>query len=58
MGENIDLIAEYAAIPSYFIGAAVLCLAYDQGGLSSSIIAHIMNNLLGYILMEVRDALE
>lgn len=53
MGENINLVAEFAAIPSYFIGAGLLCLAYDQGGLSSSIIAHIMNNLLGYILVMV-----
>ena len=53
IGENINFTAEFAAIPSYFIGAGLLCLAYDMGGLSSSIIAHIMNNLLGYILVMV-----
>ena len=53
IGENINFIAEIAAVPGYFIGATLLCLAYDKGGISSSIIAHIVNNLVSFILVMV-----
>ena len=52
-GENINYISEIAAIPQYFVGAFFLCLAYEKGGLSSSIIAHILNNLFGFIMVMV-----
>lgn len=48
-----ELIAELAAIPTYLIGASVLCLAYDQGGFTSSVIAHIINNMFGFIFVMV-----
>ena len=53
LGENVNYASEFAAVPSYFVGASLLCIAYDKGGLSSSIIAHILNNLLGFILVMV-----
>ena len=53
IGENINFIAEIAAVPGYFVGASLLCLAYDKGGISSSIIAHILNNLFGFIIVMV-----
>ena len=53
IGENINYIAEIAAVPGYFVGATLLCLAYDKGGISSSIIAHILNNLFGFIIVMV-----
>ena len=52
-GENINIISEIAAIPGYLVGAIALCVAFDKGGISSSIIAHILNNLFSYILVMV-----
>ena len=53
LGENVNYASEFAAVPIYFVGASLLCVAYDKGGLSSSIIAHILNNLFGFILVMV-----
>ncbi|HKM11467.1 MAG: type II CAAX endopeptidase family protein [Bacilli bacterium] len=48
---NPNLLNEFLNLPSYIIGGAVLCFAYDREGLATSITAHIFNNLLSFIMI-------
>lgn len=49
-----ELINELLNLPSYLIGAVALSYAYDKTeDLSVSIIAHIMNNAISFVLMFV-----
>ena len=41
-----DLLIEFVNLPSYLIAGFVLSLAYKKGGLPSSMVAHVMNNVL------------
>jgi len=48
---NENLLNELLNLPSYIIGGAVLCLAYDREGLATSVTAHIFNNLLSFVMI-------
>lgn len=48
---NPNLINELLNLPSYIIAGAILCMAYDRGGLGTSIAAHIYNNLLSFLMI-------
>lgn len=51
LGKDINWISEAAAIPSYLICSIALCFLYDKFGYSASLTAHILNNLLSFILI-------
>lgn len=51
IGENVNLIAEISAVPGYLIGALGLAFAYDYFGFTGSTIAHIVNNLISFIII-------
>ncbi len=44
-----QLVIELLNLPSYLIAAGLLSYAYDRGGISCSISAHIFNNLISFI---------
>ncbi|MGI6714206.1 MAG: CPBP family intramembrane glutamic endopeptidase [Bacilli bacterium] len=48
---NPDLVNELLNLPSYIIGGAILCVAYDKDGLGTSIAAHVYNNLLSFMMI-------
>lgn len=41
-----DIVGELINLPSYIMAGIVLNMAYEKGGLPSSMVAHIMNNML------------
>ena len=45
-GSSEAYLVELLNLPSYLIGAAGLCLAYDYFGLPASLTAHILNNFI------------
>lgn len=55
-GENA-LLYEVLNLPSYAIAAAGLCLAYDFFGLSASISAHVLNNMVSVISILILNSL-
>lgn len=48
------LINELLNLPSYAIGASVLCYAYDKDGLGSSTYAHITNNVFSIAVIIIQ----
>ena len=46
-----DIIKELLNLPSYIIAGAVLCFLYDRFGLSASLTAHVLNNLISVLLV-------
>lgn len=57
IGNNINPIAELAAIPSYLICSISLTFLYDRFGYSASLTAHILNNLVSYLLIVMSIAI-
>lgn len=56
---NTDsLINELLNLPSYAIGAAVLCYAYDRDGLGCSTYAHITNNVFSVVIIIVQGIIQ
>ena len=51
---NPDLISELWAIPSYVLAAFFLTLAYEKGGLPASLSAHIVYNIVSFIMTLVQ----
>ena len=47
-----ELVKQLIALPPYAFSGLVLCYIYDKSGyLGSSILAHVLNNLIGYLLL-------
>ena len=44
---------ELLQIPNYIIAGALLCFAYEKYGLSASITAHVLNNVISIIMVMV-----
>ncbi len=52
--EGGNLIIEFLNLPSYIFAGAWLCFCYDyQGNLSTSITAHMFNNLVAFVMQMV-----
>lgn len=52
-GSADGYINELWNLPSYMIAGAILCFTYDYFGLSASISAHIVNNLISVVMILV-----
>lgn len=48
--ESENIISELWALPSYLVAAFILTFAYEKGGLSSSLTAHIIYNIVSFVL--------
>ena len=51
---NEDVVSELWSIPSYLVAGFILTYAYEKGGLPSSLTAHVIYNLVSFVITLVR----
>ena len=49
-----NIVGELWSLPSYLIAGFILTFAYEKGGLSSSLTAHVIYNIVSFVMTLVQ----